>query len=60
MAGPEELAGWDDPVIRIQVKLAAGWGSRPQREPWKVHSLSGGQEPDSLGYTMMSVIAILP
>lgn len=59
-AGPEELAGWDAPVTRIQLKLAAGWGSRPQREPWKVHSLSGGQEPDSLLYTMMSSIAILP
>lgn len=59
-AGPEELSGWDIPVIRLQLKSAEGWGSRPQREPWKVHSLSGGQEPSSLLDTDMSSITMLP
>lgn len=58
--GPEELAGWDTPVIRFQLKSADGWGCRPHREPWKVHSLSGGQEPFTLADTTMSSMAMLP
>lgn len=58
--GPEELAGCDVPVIRLQLKSAEVWGSRPQREPWKVHSRSGGQEPVSLLDTDMSSMTMLP
>lgn len=60
MTGPEELAGWDFPVIRLQLRFSDGGGIRPQSEPWKVHSLSAGQEPDSLLYTTMSSMAMLP
>jgi len=60
VAGPEELAGWDVPVIRLQLKSADDRGSRPQREPWKVHSLSAGQEPFTLLDTMTSSMAMLP
>ena len=60
VVGPEELAGWDVPVIRLQPKSAGGRGSRPQREPWKVHSLSAGQEPLSLLDTFMLSMAMLP
>ena len=58
--GPEESAGWDFPVIRFQLKLVDVWGCRPQREPWKVHSLSAGQRPVALLYTLTSSMAIVP
>lgn len=60
MMGPEELAGWDFPVIRLQLKFVDVCGSRPQREPWKVHSLSAGQRPDAVLYTFTLSMAIVP
>ena len=38
----------------------ASWGYKPQREDWKVHSLSAGQEPLSLLVTFTSSTAMLP
>jgi len=58
-AGLDELSGWG-PLVRIQLRSGWAWGRRPQREDWKVHSLSAGQEPPTLVVTCTSSTEMLP